>query len=154
MTEIRNAAGNVTSFTLGDVLGRYRAGDRSHMSFDAAAFMAGTLGNNVRPTSFDAFSEVSAYVASTGQSISIDQYFTNKYNGLLASDHAPTADRVVGGEITTVTLSSDEYVTQQSRYGYQSYFDGDFSTQGRFDKYVWGSTSYLLRGTISASSLN
>ena len=86
MTEIRNVSGLVTSFSLGDILSRYRAGNSTqHLSFDAAAFMAGSLGDNVRPTSFDAFNEVSAYVMTTGQAITIDQFYANKYASLLAS---------------------------------------------------------------------
>lgn len=83
MTEVRNNLGYVTSFSIGDILTRYRAGAGAvnHLAFDNAAFMASPLGLNVRPTSFDAFTEVSAFVKNTGQAISIEQYYADKYYG-------------------------------------------------------------------------
>ena len=92
--------------------------------------MAGSLGDNVRPTSFDAFNEVSAYVMTTGQAITIDQFYANKYASLLASGKTPI-DPATGN-----ALSVDAYVSKQCAYGYQSYYDGDFSAEGRFNKFV------------------
>jgi hypothetical protein len=143
MTEVRNLDGLVTSFNYGDILSRYRAGDGHHMSFDASAFMVGSLGRNVRPTSFRAFDEVSAFVRNSGQATTIDELYRTAYRIGIAT--TPRPDMFDGNG---ALRSEDDFVRARTGYNYQSYYDGDFSAEGRFNKFVWGTTSYNLKGTI------
>jgi RTX calcium-binding nonapeptide repeat (4 copies) len=138
MPIIKNAAGNVTAFSYLDINSAYRGGSGSlGAAFDMQTFMSSSASAMVRPTSFSAFTEVSEYVRQTGQAITFDQYYSNKGSTTLG---------LSGGALS-------DYVNKQTTSTFQRYYDGDFSPDGLFNKYVWGTTSYKISGEVRPDNL-
>src|SRR4051794_31639809 len=95
MTIIKNASGNITSFSYLDINAAYRSATGSlGAAFDMQTFMASSASAMVRPTSFSAFTEVSEFVRQTGQAITFDQYFSNQGSTKLGLSGSALADYV------------------------------------------------------------
>ncbi len=134
MTVTYNSAGHITGFSYDDINALYRSGAGQTLVFDMDTYMAASNSATsfVRPTSFAAYQEVADYVRQTGQAITIEQYYTDK---------GATELGLIGGALT-------KYVSDNTTKNFQRYFDGDFSPEGLFNKYVWGSTSFQISGEI------
>lgn len=132
MTITYNASGAITGFNYNDILNAYRSGSGFNAPIDMQTFMNSSASSFVKPTSFSAFAEVSDYVQSTGQSITIENYYLQKGAAL----------GLTGTELT-------DYASNRATMNFQRYFDGDFSSEGLFNKFVYGSTSYKIIGEIS-----
>ncbi len=145
MTITYSPYGYISGFSYNDINSAYRSGTGPIWTFDMQAFMNSSASSFVRPTSFGAFAEVSNYVKQTGQPITFQQYFTQlalQQPGAIGKTGAALQDFV------------DGYVRDHTSVNFQRYFDGDFSQEGLFNKYVWGSTSYKILGAIAPDGAN